>query len=222
MRRSVLTTLCVIVVTVLMVPSGVSAQEQIVEDDVNDVPVWWDPETGATTEEPLSGNSRLSRVDYLDMVCYKLSLDPATNVYTLWMKVSGNLPVEGDALPSGMKVVEWGLWIEDGIWNPYFNPIAPLFLIALAYDGAGYDAYVLDCQANQVVMSLEDFWCAGAELQFSFPADSIGDRESFYWMTSTRVWLGQPDTYGFRFADMTDWDACPGDEGYDILWPPEL
>jgi len=89
----------------------VSAQGQVAENDVNDVPVWWDAETGATTEEPLSGNTRLSLVDYLDMVCYKLSLDPATSVYTLWMEVSGDLPVKGDALPSGVKVVEWGPWI---------------------------------------------------------------------------------------------------------------
>lgn len=221
-RRSVLTLLYATVVTVLMAPTGVSALEQIVEDDENDVPVFWDAETGATVEEPLSGNSCLSRIDYLDMICCKLSLDPATSVYTLWMEVSGGLPVEGDALPSGIKIVEWGLWIEDGVWNPYFNPITPYFLVALAYDGTSYDAYVLDCQTNEIAMSLEDedFWHAGAELQFSFPTDSIGDPESFNWMTSTRVWCGQPDTYGYRFTDMTDWDACPGDEGYDLTWPP--
>lgn len=223
MRRSAAALLCSVVVGLLTVPSGVSADiSAVVSDDVGDVPVGWDVTTGEPTEEQLNGDSPASRVGYLDMVSYSLSLSTETSVYTLWMKLSADLPLEGDALPSGIKVAEWAVWIEDGVWNPALNPVTTWFVIMLTYDGANYDAYVLDYQTKAVVMSLEDVQRAGAEFQMSFPADSIGNPESFYWMTSTRVWWGKPDTYGYRFQDLTDWDAYAGDSGYDIPWPPEI
>lgn len=223
MRRNVTASMCAVAVALLMVPGGVSADvSTVVSDDEGDVPVGWDMTTGEPTEEQLSGNAPASRVGYFDMLSYSLSLNTEASIYTYWMELSADLPLEGDALPSGVKIAEWALWVEDGVWNPVLNPVTTWFVIALTYDGASYDAYVLDYQTKEVVTSLEDIQCAGAEFQISFSADSIGNRESFYWMASTRVWWGQPDTWGFRFQDFTDWDAYAGDLGYDIPWLPEL
>lgn len=226
MREGYAVLLSMAVVGLMTVPGSVSADvyEMPISDAEDDLPVGWDVVTGEPTYEQLNSNWPMARVGYMDMVSYKLALDTDTGTFTFWMKVNGDLPSDESALPSGVKVVEWAMWIdppETGSWNPVRNPVVSLYLIALQYDGESYSGWIMDYETKEIVLELDDMTVSGAEFQITFPAGSVGDIQSFWWSTSTRVWWGQPGTYGFRFADFTDWDAYPGDLGYTILWPPE-
>jgi hypothetical protein len=198
----------------LMLAQPVSATGPI-SDAEGDVPWSYDTQTGETKDQIWSSNPPIVQVGYFDMISYSLSLDG--DYYTFWMKLAAELPVAGDALPSGTVAGEWAMWIDPAPWNPTLGPGGSLFMIKLTYNGSGYAACLVN-YATKEETPLESSDHLGSELWISFHASVVDGQESLWWCASTRSYTGS-GVYSFRFVDWTDWDVADGQEWYSIPWP---
>lgn len=218
MRRAMIGALSAIVAGLMLVPGSVSAGTltMVVEDPEGDLGFGLDPKTGGIMhlwEE----NTPVAQAAYLDMVSTWLSLKKET--YTFGIEAAAALPEEGAALPGGIKLVEWALWIDPSPYNYITNPVAPLFLIALRYDGSSYSAFIQDYATMLMVPA--QFSVAGATLEIQFTAESIGYLDLEWWSPLTREWTGPIGSSGYWFVDAVDLEPIDGYVYVDLPWPPE-
>lgn len=205
------------VAVAVMLASPVSAKTIgiQVEDQEGDLLLAFNPFT-CETLATWADNTRPVQVGYIDMLSFGLFLK--NGVYTFNMEVTGNLPVEGEALPTGWTAVHWVMWIDPEPWNPMLNPIDSLFTVSLQYDGTAYACELIDYVTGEVLTTLS-YEIDGATLEIEFSAASIGDLESFWWMPGSGVCWG-PIESGFWDMDSTDLGTVPGQVYWDIPWPP--
>lgn len=210
--------LSAMIVGLLFFPSGVSAQviELTVYDQIGDLGCSFDVHTGEASTM-WSENTPWVKPGYFDMKSFWLIQDGTA--FTFGMELVANLPNEGDSLPAGIGAGEWAMWVNPDAWNPALNPVVSLYMIAVTYDESRYDAYVMDYATKEKTPI--QFEIIGSVIKLRFSVDMIGDRYSFYWEASTRIYFGTKglETYGFWFTDMPDWGAVPYQEWYDIPWP---
>ena len=208
--------LSAIVVGLLLVPSGVSAgtSTAVVEDIGGDLGLGVDKKTSEISRL-WPENVPVADAAYLDIV--SSSLSQKGKAYTFGMELAAALPKEGTALPQGTKLVEWALWIDPSPYHVTLNPVAPLFLIALRYDGSSYSAFILDfgTMVTTPVKSSVD----GSSIQLEFSAASIGNLPFEWWSPMVRVWWGNLGSAGSWFVDAIDFGTAPGQVYYDLPWP---
>jgi len=138
------------------------------------------------------------------------------------MQLVADLPDEGNSLAAAVSAGEWGMWVELEPWNLVFSPGYPLYLIALAYDGSCYDAYVMDYATKEKTPI--EFDVDGSVVRLWFSVDMIGGHYSFYWAGYTLIYrqfgTDAVGAYGgYCYTDMPDWGAVPYQEWFDIPWP---
>jgi hypothetical protein len=156
--------------------------------------------------------SPVGKTGYFDMVSVWFGQKGKT--YTFGMQLAADLPQAGDALPEGITLVEWNLWISLDAWEPP-APVRDLFLIALKYDGSDYSTILLDCPTNTVIAT-PSFTIDGPTFEIEFSADTIGDLPSTVWLIPiVKVWW--PGT--FVNTDRADPGAMPGQVMWSIPWP---
>lgn len=228
MRKFPLVLASLVIVGLLSVPTSVSAY--VYEDDVeaadapDDVPFLWDEKTGLEWTKPTCSGMPLTEYGYFDMKGYSLSqrvdTDIGENVYTFSMELYGDLPQSIDDLPSGVKRVEWVMYIDLQPWSPAVDtPVDCPYMVNLTFDGDGYCACLVDyILIVGPVLAILDYDVSGSTLSIRWSADQIDNLDFFYFEAATRVWWGGPDTYGMRLTDMTDLDAVENQELYDIPW----
>src|SRR3990170_123407 len=142
MRKVLVALLCAIVTGLMLAPSGVSAATTMtVQDSTGDIGFGIDPKTGLIMQT-WGDNTPIAKAGYFDMASVSLSQKGKT--YTFGMELAAALPKEGSPLPGGIHLAEWAMWIDPSPYNYFTNPVAPLFLIALRYDGSSYAAFVMD------------------------------------------------------------------------------
>ena len=216
MRKVMVAVLSAIVVGLMLVPSGVSAgiTTVVVQDRTGDLGFGVNG-TGEISKL-WADNAPVAQAKYLDMASAWLSQKAKT--YTFGMELAAALPKEGSALPGGIKLVEWAVWIDPSPYNVNTNPVLPLFLIALRYDGSSYSAFVLD--RGTMVTTSVPFSIDGSKLQLQFSEASIGNRAFEWWSPMVREWTGPLGTSGYWFVDAVDYRLNPGQVYYDIPWPP--
>jgi hypothetical protein len=199
----------------LAMPASAATVTSIVKDPAGDVGFGVDPKTGGVMH--LWGdNNPVSQAGFLDMVSTWMSQKGKT--YTFGMELASAFPEEGTPLPNGFKVVEWALWIDPSPYNYLINPVAPLFLIALRYDGASYSAFVMDC--STMLSAPAAFSVAGSTMQLQFTADSIGNLAIEWWSPLIREWTGPVGTSGYWFVDGVNLPLVDGYSYIDLPWPP--
>ncbi len=187
----------------------------VVSDPKGDMGFGVDPKTGGIMQT-WQKDSLVAKANYLDIV--SMSLSQKAKTYTFSMEMAAALLNEGSPLPGGFKTVEWGMWIDPSPYNFLTNPVAPLFLISLRYDGSGYSAMIVDYStmaAKSIPFSID-----GASLQLQFTASSIGNLQSFWWSPLTRFWMGPVGTPGYWFVDSVDLPLVDGYAYIDLPWPP--
>lgn len=218
MRRVVVAFLSAIVAGLMLAPGGVSAgvMKTVAQDSLGDIGFGVDPKTGWIMHE-WADNTPVDRAGYFDMV--SASFSQKGKIYTFEMEVAAALPEVGSPLPNGIHLAEWAVWFDPSPYNVHTNPVAPLFLIALRYDGSAYGAFVLDYSTMTAVST--PFSVDGTELQIVFTAASIGNLEIPWWSPLVRVWWGPLGSSGYWFVDGVDMGAVPGQDGIDLPWPPQ-
>jgi len=201
-----------IVAGLMLVPSSVSAVTSMtVQDDIGDIGFGIDPKTGFTMHE-WADNTPIAQAGYFDIASVSLSQKGRT--YTFGMELAAALPKEGSPLPGGIHVAEWAMWIDPSPYNYFTNPVAPLFLISLRYDGSSYSAFVMD-YATMTTTPIP-FSVDGAKLQLQFSAASIGNLALEWWSPLVREWTGLVGSAGYWFVDgiLTESGLI------DLPWPP--
>jgi len=211
-RKVTIALLCAIVAGLMVVPSGVSAVTMMtVQDNTGDIGFGVDPKTGFTMHT-WGDNTPIVQAGYFDMT--SVSLSQKGKAYTFGMELAAALPKEGSPLPGGIHLAEWAMWIDPSPYNYFTNPVAPLFLIALRYDGSSYAAFVMD-YGTRATTSIP-FSVDGSKLQLQFSAASIGNLALQWWSPMVREWTGPLGTSGYWFVD-----AVVSESGLiDIPWPP--
>jgi hypothetical protein len=215
MRRVTVALLSAIVAGLMVVPGSVSAKTltSVVEDPEGDLSYGIDPETGGFMNL-WQDNTPVAEAKYLDMVSTWLSLKKGT--YTFGMELAAALPEEGSALPEAIKLVEWAVWIDPSPYNYITNPVAPLFLIALRYDGSSYSAFMMDYDTmltTSVAFSVE-----GSKVELQFTSASVGEFD--WWSPLVRVWMGPLGSSGYWFVDAVNLEPIDGYVYIDLPWPP--
>ncbi len=215
MRKAIVGLLSSIVVGLLLVPNGVAAKAEstVVQDLRGDLGPKMDFSTGellvAWPDEMV-----LKKVGYFDILSFSLSYSKRETTYTFAMTVANALPIAGTPLPAGWKFLRWLMWIEDEPWIYGVND-PTLYVVQLIYDGSTYAGQLKDYRTGMILETLP-FEVAGSTLQIEFPAASIGNMDSFWWMPCTVVnWSAA----GYWDLDTTDPGAAPGQVAWDIPWP---
>jgi hypothetical protein len=187
MRRSVAALLCAVVVGLLTVPSGVSAQTDdyvIVPDrqgDIGRIYDWTDEFN--TTRSVWTANSVLGGVGYLDMLSVWLERDGDT--YTFGMDLDGDLPIEGTALPGCYRYVRWCLWIDSAPW-PSEDPVTSYFAFWLQYDESGYSTELWNLDTMEVESQDHDLGTPDDRSRFEIEF-SIGGLEEFWFGAGVKI-----------------------------------
>jgi hypothetical protein len=216
MRRVMVALLSAVVAGLMLVPGGVSAgAPMVVEDSVGDLGIGVNTKTSEIAR-PLPGNVPVAEATYLDIHLTWLTQEDDT--YSFGMELASELPEAGTALPKGVKLVEWAMWIDPSPYHVTLNPVAPLFLIALRYDGSSYSAFILDY--GTMVTTALDPSVGDTSFELEFSAASIDDLESKWWSPLVRAWWGTLGSAGYWFLDAIDFGTAPGQEYYDLPWPP--
>jgi hypothetical protein len=197
---------------VMMLAQPVSAGSMMigVDDDKGDLMKFFYPATG----EPMNGwgdNAPVVKAGYFDMKYVCLAQKGKT--YTFGEILWADLPQEGDALPSGFAYAAWILWIDSQAWTPATGPV-DIFNIYLWYDGSGYSAWLKDVATG--VETPLPFTVNGNELQIEFTAGSINNMASFWWSGGVYALKNN----GGYMIDIIDPNTYPGQEYWDIQWPP--
>jgi hypothetical protein len=93
----------------------------------------------------------------------------------------------------------------------------PEFLLAVAWDGVGYGAFVVDrrptLSAGAHVLTPVAFKVKDAKVSAFVEVATLGDPASFGFSGYTRAWFGPPGTEGFTFTDVA------GTPGVFHPWP---
>jgi len=186
-----------------------------VSDSTNDVGRNWAMKVSDPSQY-WGDMTSLAQAGYFDMVSTWLSQKGKT--YTFGMELAAQLPQEGSALPNGIKVVEWVMWIDSGPWAPGMDPVATLYRISLYYDGSSYSALLLD--VSTMVKTPVPFTVDGSELQVEFSADLVGNPAGLWWSPGVRVWWGPVGSTGEWIVDVVSYEYAPGQWGIEIPWPP--
>jgi hypothetical protein len=205
------------VASLMLVPGCVSARPMtmVVEDAEGDLGFGVDPQTGGIMNL-WPENNPVAQATYLDMVSTWLSLK--NGVYKFGMEVASALPEEGTPLSGGMKLLEWAMWIDPSPYNYIVNPVAPLFLIALRYDGSSYNAFILDYSTMGEVPA--QFSVDGSKLELTFTSAQIGDIALEWWSPLVRTWFGTLGSAGYWFVDAVNLPLVDGYAYMDLPWPP--
>jgi hypothetical protein len=221
-RRVVIALLSSIVVGVLLIPSSVSAEpmKTTISDRPGDLAMYdvvfgVAKASGKTISAPSWGdNAPMKKVGYLDMVSLSFgTLDDGT--YEFEVIVAGDSPQAGDALPHGIKLVAWLLWIDTPPWTPG-NPVPSLFEIWVQYDGTGYAAVCRNTATR--ALTLVPFTMGASSFQMQISPDLIGNPASFWWSAATFA-LTNYNTLGWM-VDLNDVEKVPGQVWFDMPWPP--
>jgi hypothetical protein len=211
----IVSALSIAAVVMLAQPVMAGTLISIVEDSEGDLAFGVDQKTGGFMHY-WQDNTPVAQAGYFDMVCTWLSLKKG--IYTFGMELATELPEEGVALPNGIKLAEWAVWIDPSPYNYITNPVAPLFLIALRYDGVSYSAFIMDYATMLTVPAA--FSVDGSEFTLKFTTDSIGDLEFEWWSPLVRVWWGPLGSAGCWFVDAVDLEPIEGYVYIDLPWPP--
>jgi len=217
MGRVMVALLSAIVAGLMLVPSIVSAKTltAVAEDPEGDLGFGVDPKTGGIMHL-WADNTAIAQAEYLDMVLTWLSLKKET--YTFGMELAAALPEEGSPLPSGIKLVEWVVYIDPSPYNYITNPVAPLYLIALRYDGASYSAFILD-YATMLTAPVQPS-IDGSTFELQFTTADINYLELEWWSPMVREWTGPVGSSGYWFVDAVDLPLVDGYAYIDLPWPP--
>ncbi len=187
----------------------------VAQDTVGDLGFGIDPKTGWIMHE-WADNTPVVKAGYLDIASTWLS--QKGKVYTFGMEMAVALPEPGEPLPGGCKLVEWAMWIDPSPYNVHTNPVTPLYLMALRYDGSSYDAFLVDystMEKTAIPYSID-----GPLLQLQWSAGAIGNLEFKWWSPLVREWTGPIGSAGSWFVDGIDPGTVPGQDGIDLPWPP--
>jgi hypothetical protein len=215
-RNTIIVILSVLVVGLVSVPNGVSAERLSieVEDRVGDLAAAYDSDTWDVSVV-YGENTLFARNEYFDMTLFEFSL--TGNTYTYAMELAADLPKEGDPLPTTISLVQYMLWFDKDSWD-WVEPALTLFMVVLQYDGSAYSAALLDYPSWEVIMPLE-FTIDGARFEVKFSAGAIDDLSTFWLYPSVLAYTGGSGFY--HWLDIADPNAAPGMEYNSIPWPPQ-
>jgi hypothetical protein len=211
----------------LMLAQPVSAGQFLIPDRQGDLGTIFFSKT-LESKDVWGDNMPLVRAGYLDIESFWLSIEGSGRnlVYKFEMELYADLPDEGEALPGGIRLAEWVMWIDPAPWHPVDNPVGSLFVMKVAYDGSSYTGCLLDYKSPEAPEDLKKFTHVGSVLSLSFPVDRIGDQVpddpnvDFWWCPGVRAYYN-PDLPWV--VDMIDLEAAEdyGQVDYDIPWPLE-
>jgi len=156
----------------------------------------------------------MMKARHLDMVSISFGLQQE-GTYVFGMKLAADLPQAGTAMPPGIKLIAWLLWLDRAPWTPLSN-LPSYYEIYLMYDGTSYST-VLSNTATHSVTSVP-FTIDGSTFQMQISTDSIGNLASFWWSAGTFA-LTNWNTLGWC-TDLNDLGVAPGQVWFDIPWPP--
>lgn len=206
----------IVIGIMMLMPISVTAAKTtttVVSDRTGDPGIFWDFDT--CEPKPVWGpGTPVAKAGYFDMVSVWLSQSGRT--YTFGMELNAALPAEGDALPPGIDLACWLIWIDPEPWNAVYNPVDTLFTVGLIYDGSGYSAAIMEGVNGNIIMELP-FSVDATTFQLQFSASSIGSIPSFWWMPAAKVWWG--DMHVWDSIDRLDPGAGPGQVWWDLPWP---
>lgn len=223
MKRAVVALVSAAVVGLMLIPSTVSAVPitSTVSDREGDLGMY-DVLFGVGKNSgnviPVvpswGGNAPMKKVSYLDMKSLSFGeIDEVTYAYEV--TVAGNLPQVGDALPHGIKVVAWLLWIDSPPWTPE-NPAPSVYEIWVQYDGTGYAGIFRNTATGEIAFVPFETDLSSVRIEIS--KDMIGSPEGFYWSGATFA-LTNWNTLGWM-VDINDLEKVPGQVWFDMPWPP--
>lgn len=216
MKTAIAFSLSFTIVLMLAQPVTAGPMMSVVEDSEGDLSFGVDVKTGGFIRE-WADNTPVAKSEYLDMLSTWLSLKKET--YTFGMELAADLPKAGSPLPDGFKVVEWAVWIDPSPYNYVINPVPPLFLIALRYDGSSYSAFIMDFAT--MLTTPTAFSIDGSKFQLQFTKASIGNLAFEWWSPLVRVWWGTMGSAGYWFVDAVDLPPVDGYVYMDLPWPPQ-
>lgn len=199
----------------LALPVSAGPKIMVVEDTTGDVGFGVDYKESEISKV-WADNTPIVQAGYFDMISTWLS--QKGKKYTFGMGLLADLPKEGVALPDGIHLAEWAVWIDPSPYHVTLNPVASLFLIALRYDGSSYSSFILD-YGTMVATPVEPS-IVGSTFQLEFSASSIGNLAFEWWSPMVRAWWGQLGSSGYWFVDAVDFGTVDGQVYYDLPWPP--
>lgn len=218
MKKTLLIVATSLTVALMLVqPVSAGAASVVVPDRPDDLGKMYDLETCDVTVG-WRENTVIAKAGYFDALSYSLSLKDKT--FAFGMELAAALPIEGSALPTGIKHVAYTMWIDAAPWHPVYNPTPSMFTVVLNYDGSKYYAALIegeDILGN--VLETLPFTVQGSRFEVQFSAASIGSPESFWWLPCVHVWDGPVGTEAQWWFDTTDPNACPGQVWWSIPWP---
>ena len=222
MRRVLVALLSAIVVGLMLVPSGVSAGTTTImaTDRMGDLGPKYDAAL-ADTVVFWPDNMPLTAAGYFDMLSWWFSYSNKDKTYTFGMELAKALPSQGSPLPNGFKEVRWLVWLDNGAWNPKYNPtVASYYTAQLTYDGSEYAAVITQGGTWGPLVATLPFSVDGSKLQIQFSAASIGNLKSFWIMPCTVVQWSLVPYSGYWDLDAADPGSAPGQVWWSVPWPP--
>lgn len=214
MRRAIVAVVSAVVAGLLLVPGCASAKAVTltVPDEAGDIGIIFDYET-YLPKSTWGENSQIAQAGYFDRTLFWFGLKGDT--YTFGMELAADLPQEGDPLPAGVTLAEYGLWLDGEAWD-WVTPVEDYCALVLRYDGVSYSAAMLDWYSETVTMYLP-FTIDGPRFEMKFSADSIGNIETFWLFTCVDVYFGQSLPW---MVDAFDLDSVEGQMVTSIPWSP--
>jgi len=207
--------LSALVVGLMIVPGDAVAANLYleVEDRVGDVAFAYDIDI-YDYRTLLGEDSPIVKAGYFDMVLFWFGLKGST--YTYGMELAADLPQEGDALPQGVRLLQYSLWLDKDWWD-WTPGVESYFMIVLQYDGSAYSAALLEWPSQAVIMPLP-FTIDGPRFEVKFSADSIDNIESFWLVAAVLAFFGEEMCR--MWPDAIDSEAgAPGQIITSIPWP---
>ncbi len=217
MRKVTITLVSGVIAFLMLVPNCVSAEDLYLEvdDRVGDVAFAYNYET-YDYQVLLGEGNPIVKAGYFDMTLFWFGLKDG--IYTYGMQLAADLPEEGEPLPSGVRILQYMLWLDKDSWD-WVSAVESHFMIMFQYDGLEYFAALLEWPSMAVIIELP-FEVDGSRFEVMFSADSIDNIQSFWLLVGVLVLLGEPLTR--MWADFFDCEAgAPGQVITSIPWPPE-
>ena len=222
MKSVVAALVSAVIVGLMLIPNGVCAQPTMttVSDAEGDLGMY-DVLFGAARASgrvipvvPSWGNDApMKKVSYLDMTSLSFgAIDDDSYVYDV--VVAGDVPQVGDALPHGIKLVAWLLWIDSPPWTPE-NPAQSMYEVWVQYDGTGYAGICRNTATRE--LTFIPFTMGTSSIHIDVSKDMIGNPENFYWSAATFA-LTNYNTLGWM-VDVNDLEKVEGQVWFDMPWP---
>jgi hypothetical protein len=181
---------------------------------------------GAVVVDPIGDAVAIGSVSapaYQDMVM--VTVDKQAGRFEFSTTLAGPIPTR-PVMPARVKEL-WWLWALD--INPATFPtgyprgpglaLAPEFLLAVAWDGIEYRAFVVDRRPTLIggehIIVPVAFQITDTRVTAFVGASTLDDPASFRFSAATREWMGPPGTEAFVFTDYT------GTPGTFHPWPGE-